>query len=761
MKGTLKSITQLDARKTLDTLSLLAVLNYAALRFFQSTMFQFYYSDQYKLITMVFLICFGGVRWLSISVEKWKGYIDKKQKVVYFVKSIGAVILALPFVLVGWIHNYKFLIFIPICCMCLYEMEARKVLKAFSLTIGLLLSVVIICCLSGTVRNLVYYIDNERLIQSYGIINTSDFASYFTFILLSIWCSMHGNKWFTSIAFSIFATGISCCVYYATGSLTVLVCTLLLDLYVGWECIDKNVLQRNNRLNIVRKTINRISIWAFPTICITIAVLTVLYGKGNSFALKINELLSDRLKVTWIPYQTYGIHPLGSLVKTMHGSGATSIRYNVWSAGYGYMDVAYAMLAIRYGSIITIIVAGLWMWMTKKTLHNGNSRIAYAMTILVLHGISEARIWDINYNFFLIMPFCSFCPDVSKRGQISCVEEKNKRTLTIFVKLVILVGIVFVFPKLLSWLRTFFTINKWNNGTSAIWSVAVCSGIIVCVYLVLKSFDQITQKRTIKGIAIIGGIVLSVLFGVYLVNNSIKQEIEKRNKEITEVEPIVRCVQDVASQPVYVAEFSEIYQRSFGGFSDHLFSTEELGREPKGSIFVDSDIEAFGIILSGGQYTQITKNCGLYSYDPKVIEAVTEMGYKWEIYYNGIRSCDLRDLAVFNEMNPNEPIVLSEGKRITTKNMETDQFAGVYEVNYSFSFLDASVEGDAVVLEVVGEAGERQICQEIITTDEFVDGKCKKTIRYEISDTPKVSFSVSTKEGISVTVDSITWKRLK
>ena len=78
----------------LDALSLAAVLQYAAFRFLQSTMFVFYYSNIYKMITMGLLIVFGGIRYLYVAWGKLKQSEDKKK---YILSSMGAWLLALPF----------------------------------------------------------------------------------------------------------------------------------------------------------------------------------------------------------------------------------------------------------------------------------------------------------------------------------------------------------------------------------------------------------------------------------------------------------------------------------------------------------------------------------------------------------------------------------------------------------------------------------------------------------------------------------------
>ena len=132
----------------MDALSLGAVLQYCAYRFLQSTMFVIYYSQTYKLLTMALLLVFGGIRYICVLVKKWKRTDEKEEKVWFLLRCVGVWLLALPFFYVGWKHDYKFLIFLPICCMCLYDMEAEKILKSFAFVIGTMLIATVVCCLS-------------------------------------------------------------------------------------------------------------------------------------------------------------------------------------------------------------------------------------------------------------------------------------------------------------------------------------------------------------------------------------------------------------------------------------------------------------------------------------------------------------------------------------------------------------------------------------------------------------------------------------
>ncbi len=742
----------------LDTLSLGAVLQYCAYRFLQSTMFNFYYSNTYKLLTMGLLIVFGGVRYLYVVISKLKGYEEKKGRIQYLLRCGGAWLLALPFCYVGWLQDYKVLIFIPVCCMCLYDMEAERVCKWFACTIGTLLASTVICCLSGTVRNIEYPQDGN-IIGSYGIINTTDAASYITFLLLVVWCGQREHKWQFSVFFSIVTIAISIVINKLTDSKTALYCGVIISFLSLWDSYEENVLRYNNRLSTIGRRINKISVLAFPTIAIAVLVLTSQYGAGRTWAAQLdNSILSNRLSTTWTPYQTYGIHPFGSNIGAMHGSGGTSIRYLIWSSGYGYIDVAYAMLAIRYGWVITAIVACLWVWMTARALQSGKNRIALTMAILAFHAFSEARVWDVNYNVFLVMPFCAL--KISSKAEMKNGAE-NYRFYPAITAFVFLLGLYLLLPRALSWLRTYFYLQGWNYGTKAIYSLLVCCGLVIILWWLWKDISLLCQRREKYLVYSVVGAVMILLCSITVLNNKIENGISEQKKRLEEEETIIREVQESATLPVYAAEAEELYHRKIGGFSKHIFSTDELIRDPKGTVFVDSAVELFWVTRTGGSYTQINESTGIYSYDQSVIEALAKRGCVWTTYYSGKRNCDLNDTAFFNEIkSQNGELIIVGPAEIFTKNMETDQFAGSYELNVVFSLYALSKNEQDITLEVYGEAGERLITYETISQIEFADRKRHRiTMTYLIQDTPKVYYAIKVPDNEEITIEEISWQK--
>ena len=223
------------------------------------------------------------------------------------------------------------------------------------------------------------------------------------------------------------------------------------------------------------------------------------------------------------------------------------------------------------------------------------------------------------------------------------------------------------------------------------------------------------------------------------------------------MENLVKLVQSVATQPVYVAEQEEIFKRRYRGMADHLFTTDEMRM---GTIFTDGGVEALGIVSSGGMYTNVSDSTGLYSFDPAVIGKLSEEGYEWTPFYSGRRRVNLSDVALYNNMIMSGKCLELNGPcRIITTNMEIDQFVGIYEVRFRITGLEVDSKDPIATLEVLGEVGERVIAREDVLKSDFdKTGVCNKVVKYSIGNTPKISYAINVADGSRIVIDEITWQ---
>ena len=750
---------QKRAETILDALAVTAVMHYAVFRFLQNTLFVFNYTYWYKTITLLMLILTGGIRFLYFMLKKLWRIPDPGKQSFLLLRCALTLCLAIPFFLTGLLHNCKPLIFLPFAVLCFYGMKPEKVCRVFLLTVGIIFTATVLCCLSGAVRNLIFHKGIDT--GSYGIINSTDFASYLSFLLLAAWCGMKNRTWQASVLFAALTGAVSCIAYIKyTNSRTILVVGLLTVLFILWDCLVENVMKKQNRGRWLVKGIDWLCVLAFPLAGIGVAILTSAYGQNVPWAVQADVFLSGRLKVTLKPYQLYGIQPLGSTIESMIGYGRTLIRR--LDVGYTYLDVAYAMLAIRYGWINTAIVAGLWVWFTARAIQSDRKRFAFAMAVLAVHAITETRILDVNYNIFLLLPFAALPSGRKETADETCgTEETKMRWFPVLACAIMLVCLYFLLPTMLSWLRSFFALMRWNKGEAAFYSLAVCAALTLLLWLLWKSVSMLGNHSRKGAFTLLICTAALLTGGVLAVNSVIEQGTKEQAPRIAAEEQIIRQVQEAAVLPVYAAEAEELYQRCIGGFTKHCFSTEELRRSPRGSIFVDNSVDVMTITRAGGKYVQISEWSGLYSFDPAVIETLADAGYTWQDFYCGKTTCDLKEAARFNGLKEEDAPVLCGPICFVTKNMEMDLAAGVYATSFTLSSPIPAEDGKAALLQVMN-VDRHVILEHMVTAEDFDEqGRCVYSMIYKVPSEPLVSFVVSVADGARVTLEEISHQRME
>ena len=337
--------------------------------------------------------------------------------------------------------------------------------------------------------------------------------------------------------------------------------------------------------------------------------------------------------------------------------------------------------------------------------------------------------------------------------------EKNAWIPELF-GIVIIGGICVILPRLLSWFRTFFYLRGWNSGI-ATWKALLFTVIMILMlwivwetlkFLWTVKIDQKERKLRIVALAIIVTTISICILGV---NDTIKKGIQENRSRLKVEEPLIKKVQELATLPVYAAESSEIYHREIAGFSDHLFSSEQLYYAPRGTLFSAPTVEV------GGKYIQISEQTAIYTYDKAVIDGLAIEGYVWSDFNNSKHNISLPDVALFNGRNTDGPLVLKGGETIRTENAQIDQYAGTYELSILLSIMERPTSGTACIVDVYGEASETVIQSEKINSSNFDEsGTLNYTTTYTINDTPKVLYGITTNEDVVIKVDGISWRRI-
>lgn len=751
----------------LDALSLAAVMQYVGYRFLQTTMFEFIYSELYKTATFLSLLVFGGVRFVYLFTRKLWADADEKAQIRRFLKFVGVCVLALPFFIVAYLHDYKVLIFIPICWMCLYDIQAELVFKWYVRVIGVMLGATVLCCLAGVVKNLGAF-DSGHFREAYGIINRTDFAAYFVFIMLSIWCVMDGEKWYPSLLIAISMLVLGIYTYYLAGSRTTLICCFLSAVVCLYEWFDRVYLGERRWIHTTSKAINAIVIFAFPVMMLLLILATYLHGQNYAWMQRIDTLFSKRISLARQAFSKFGFGLWGRSF-TMHGWGASLIGD---PNHYDFLDSSYEHLLIRYGLILTLVVMVLWVQLSAKTTGK-NKKIALSMAVIAVYAFSESHFMEIDYNILLSMPFCAYEMILNDETNASKFSLSRRSSLSKRLGFTILSLLLFVLcaacllPKVISWLRTVFYLLQWGSGTQAFFAFLLCLVLLSLTYVMWILVNKIWYTRSKNVcVAIMCGIALLIASAIFI-NSEIQHGLTKCQDEMDAEANRITLIQASAKKPVYALEKAELYQRYFGGFSEGIMTPEDILRKRNGTIITDKSNELLVVTLWGGKYLQVSESSGIYSFDPAVIDALSSEGFEWKDFYYSERKCDLADIAKLNNVHLNKRgrLVLEGPEHSLSENRFYDQWAGEYQVSYTLGIddekLQYSDDSPICTLRIMGYKNEEEILEKKILRSEFNNvGFCRVTISYTIPSTPRVEYLVIAADGVTLYVDEIAWRRV-
>lgn len=749
---------------------LIVVMHLCIFRFLETTTFRFPFDSTFRRITLAALIGLGALRLLICTGRDIRPASTKKEKEAVILKAIAMIALSAPCFIIAIRFGYKQFVYIPFAALCLYGTDTDKILKAFTICIGTMLAVTILNALSGSIENILYLGGRKgRLRGSYGVGYPTDFASYFIFLFLFFWASQKRRDiGHTAVVFGL-ALLMTYGIHTYPRSDTSTICGIVIALAVLYDWLHERVISRHEGTKWITKIVDLFTIGAFPLFGIGVYSLTWLYGHGNSFAVQLDKWMSNRIHLTWDSYIKYGIHAFGALTP-QNGAGGSLIHTET----YEFLDSSYGLLLIRYGCVFTLIVAVLWVWMTRKAIKTGHRRLALAMAIIAFHSISEHHFPEINYNILLVMPLCHF-------ALIRQSEEKRiitKETLAGWLAgLAVALPCIFLLPGMLSRTRALFAIREWTGGGEKvlgalfywlIWfAIAIFAWILLRRLLKQILMKQPKDKKIYR--PILAGLLAMILAGTagfVWINRQVSDGMQAYDSQITADTAAVETVLNTAEEPVYAGQTEEFYKRAFSGFSDRILSPEEICRNGRGSLFLEHDNEGYQLINTGALYTEISPYTGLFTYDDAVIEALEAKGYRFHGYFSAERQVDLAKEARRNGLEQTENgllILQGEGHSIIS-GPDLDQFKGTYTVTFDLQLTEEEqpkhTTGEEIATLLVSEQlGKIIRSEQVIHAGDFSpEGKLTASLNYKVGSTRGVEYLVICRDNTELLVDQIAWR---
>ena len=694
--------------------------------------------------------------------------IENREDMQVLLKYTGAAVLVDIVYIAIYQHNQSSsLLFFALFTVATIGLEYTKVLKAYAVGAAMVLLPIIVMAWIGAVDNLVY-IRDMAIRSAWGIRYPTDLISLLLFLLLAVWAAFKEKN---GLLFLVPGAALALMADRVADSRTGLMCTLLFMIAVLADHLSPHL-----KMPKVRKAAGIAMCMAFPALAVITNALVLAYRHGVHIALKINELMSDRLALSSDALSKYGISLLGQKADFTGWGGTTLAK-----PGYDYVDISYVLILIRFGIIALVMISVLWVLMTRRALKTGNLRLAAVLTLIALNSAAEHHIMSLYYDIYLAMPFAILAvrgkeetggkAEAEEKGIVPGWQKSTAVYAGVAAALAVLASALAL--ALLPEARTVITLMHTDDRPEGKFMLllVIAAGLFFAAVALFCAYKLITglvlkhgsgRKKQLAAIAAFAAAVVVVVAGCNLIIN---KGADRKADIVDSESSVIETVQASKSGKLYVTDMPEIYQKKYGGISSSLFNGEELARYRNISVISDLHLDSPCYFNRGFLYTPVSDKHSLYTNDEEVIKALQKEGFHLTGYFPLEYSVDMEDLADRNDLEQNEDgsITLHGEKDTIRKGPRADLREGRYTVTYDLALEPAPAAGDnseACRLVTTYYKGEYQVNETVITKDMFDDnGEYTANVIVEMPDAENTDFCVYPAGDSSVTVKSISYKK--
>jgi len=279
----------------------------------------------------------------------------------------------------------------------------KKIAKDYFFITFILLTITIICSLTGVVENLQYTYEVGRGVRnSFGIVYPTDFASHVLFIMLSFMIAYEERL---NIFHSVLGIAIAAVVYFFCNTRVDCVCMVLVC--VGIPVIK--ILKKKNVPALLKKICAQICTWSMPIAAAVMIFLTAVYTSSSPLLSRLNQLINNRLSLGREGFDRYPITLFGQSVEMVGAGGSTTPRDN-----YFFLDCSYMYCLLKFGIIMTLLIIAAYVFIGIRYKHSG--LILWVIAITALNCMIAHHLPDVAYIFFTAAVFAKTDAPSENRG---------------------------------------------------------------------------------------------------------------------------------------------------------------------------------------------------------------------------------------------------------------------------------------------------------------------------------------------------------
>ena len=654
-----------------------------------------------------------------------------------------------------------FLLMIPVMMIGMAGMDYHRILRVYSVVLGIFLLVTFLCSFTGVIPNLVYYQDGQ-LRSSWGIAYPTDLASFVLFFVMISWLAWEKLP----DLFALLGAAASFLLSWKIAdSRTSELCSLILAFFVILKvCLDRRD-GKNGERGAFEKGLHLMLAGSFLLFALVFFVSITLYARGGELGITLNHLLSNRLRMALSVYQDQGIHPFGSNYAQVGMGGNTLYPY-----GYYFIDSSYPMILIRYGWVLFLAVGALWTGLGLRAYGCGNRKLLFVMAIIAFHALSEHHFLDLAFNFLLVLPFSEIKEQTDSREQKSLKQQVGDYRGLMVLSVLGITAVITAGARSLSRLRTVFDI--WGVETSrgemkaAAWcALLICSVIGLCFAACSLGRFRKEKKWSSWSHMLLLLVCAGILCGAVVCDSRVIRSAAGSSVLADEEVYALKILADSADGIVTVEELPELANEEVPGLKPSFWYGDDLARMSPVSVAVSLREDRQRFADKNFMFTQISDDKAVYSNDQSAIKALKEAGYAWTDYDAAVRNVDLGRMAEQNGLELSEAgtIILSDGDGLNN-GPDLDLFHGGYQVHFELRTDPALIDATEGVctLRVVGHGNGTVLAEKSVDWDEFdQNGRADAELDFDTTESRMTQFMVFPADNVDLEVLEIRYQKVQ
>ncbi len=648
------------------------------------------------------------------------------------------------------------LYFLAVMTLGFAGIDYRRVLRVCLLSVGAGLAVTVLAAWTGAVDNLVYF--REGLRSSWGTVYPTDLSSLFLFLTALLWVSWRKAPNWAMLLVSLGSLALS---LFVTMSRNALVCSAMLSAMIAWRWLEEAVLERRG-IRGPGKAVDWLMTLAFPLGATAVFGMVWLYARGTGVGLRLDELLSERLKQGLDGWRAYGLTPFGTFFEQI-GNGFSVFPQK----GLNFIDCSYLLMLLRNGWVTTLMYAAIWVSVTRRALRCGDRRLALVMGMIAFHSVMEHHFIELHFNPILAMPLAAFpASDAGKDGEERAHSLASALTLALLAAMGWLLG-----PTALTRLRTVFGAKGWTGGGPSALPVAlvllvglaVSAVLARALYLLLDAV--ISRKRPKAWTPAALAACVAVAVGAWLWGNGIVDGAARAQAEqLDEEAPVIEAVLASATGDVYADALPDVYRARFSGIHPSLLCGEDLARHRGATVLTSARPERFIFIQAGFRFARISDEGAVYTDDPAVIAALEAAGRPTTNYWSTPVDVSLETEAELNALELGEKgLVLDGPVHSLYCGPYDDLYAGWNVAHFDFELPEgaSAEEGEVCLIRITAYWGDDLLAEVAVQRNQFdEDGRAVIDVPFATGYGRATEFHVICRQERAVYLRGIQYQRV-